>query len=89
MSLNREPSVIIPAVSAVVSAAIKVAVLLGWVTWDAEQLAGISLLVDAVLALASALLVRSVVTPVAAPRLPEGTTVTTTSAGRVTGSTTV
>ena len=89
MSLNREPSVIIPAVSAVVSAAIKVAVLLGWVTWDAEQLAGISLLVDAVLALASALLVRSVVTPVAAPRLPEGTTVTTTSAGRVTGTTTV
>lgn len=89
MSLNREPSVIIPAVSAVVSAAIKVAVLLGWVTWDAEQLAGISLLVDAVLALASALLVRSVVTPVASPRLPEGTTVTTTSAGRVTGTTTV
>lgn len=89
MSLNREPSVIIPAVSAVVSAAIKVAVLLGWVTWDADQLAGISLLVDAVLALASALLVRSVVTPVASPRLPEGTTVTTTSAGRVTGTTTV
>lgn len=89
MSINREPSVIIPAVSAVVSAAIKVAVLLGWVTWDAEQLAGISLLVDAVLALASVLLVRSVVTPVAAPKLPEGTTVTTTSAGRVTGTTTV
>lgn len=89
MSINREPSVIIPAVSAVVSAAIKVAVLLGWVTWDADQLAGISLLVDAVLALASALLVRSVVTPVASPRLPEGTTVTTTSAGRVTGTTTV
>lgn len=76
MSINREPSVIIPAVSAVISAAIKVAVLLGWVTWDAEQLAGISLLVDAVLALASALLVRSVVTPTAAPKLPAGTDVT-------------
>lgn len=89
--MNREPSAIISALGAFLSAIAKVAVLLNLVDWNADQLAGISLVIDTFLILLGALFIRSQVTPVKSPVLSEGTVVTTTSptTGAVTGETKV
>lgn len=89
--MNREPSAIISALGAFLSAIAKVAVLLNLVDWDADQLAGISLVIDTLLILLGAIFIRSQVTPVKSPVLSEGTVVTTTSpdTGAVSGTTTV
>jgi hypothetical protein len=44
--MNREPTAIITAIGVFLSALTKAAVLLNLVDWDAEQLAGISLVID-------------------------------------------
>lgn len=89
--MNREPSAIISALGAFLSAIAKVAVLLNLVDWDADQLAGISLVIDTLLILLGAIFIRSQVTPTKAPVLAEGTVVTTTSpdTGAVSGTTTI
>ena len=89
--MNREPSAIISALGAFLSAIAKVAVLLNLVDWDADQLAGISLVIDTLLILLGAIFIRSQVTPTKSPVLSEGTVVTTTNpdTGAVSGSTTV
>lgn len=67
------------AVSALLASVVKAVVLLDIVDWTADQLAGITLVVDNALAvislLAIILLVRPQVTPVASPELPIGTRV--------------
>jgi hypothetical protein len=61
------------------------------VAWDADQLAGISLVIDTLLILLGAIFIRSQVTPIKSPVLSEGTVVTTTNptTGAVSGNTTV
>ncbi len=70
---GREPTVIVAAIGGFLSALTKAAVLLRLVDWDAEQLAGISLVIDSFLILLGAVLIRQNVTPTADPRLDEGT----------------
>jgi hypothetical protein len=74
-TVNREPTAIITAVGVFLSALTKAAVLLGFVDWDVEQLAGISLVIDSGLVVIGALLIRERVTPTASPRLDIGTEV--------------
>lgn len=73
--MNREPTAIISAVGLFLSSLAKAAVLLGLVQWDAEQLAGISLVIDSFLVVLGAILIRTQVTPLASPRLDVGTEV--------------
>lgn len=89
--MNREPTAILTALGALLASLAKVAVLLDLVQWDANQLAGISLVIDNLILLLGALFIRSQVTPVKAPVLTEGTVVTTTSpdTGAVSGTTTI
>lgn len=70
--MNREPTAIISAIGALLASIVKVAVLLKIVDWDAEQLAGISLVIDNALIVCGALFIRSQVTPTAAPKLDVG-----------------
>lgn len=89
--MNREPTAILTALGALLASLAKVAVLLNLVDWNADQLAGISLVIDNLILLLGALFIRSQVTPVKSPVLSEGTVVTTTSptTGAVSGETTV
>lgn len=88
--MNKEPSAVISALGAFLASLAKVAVLLHLVDWDAEQLAGVSLVIDNALIVFGALFIRSQVTPVAAPSLPEGTEVTVLNAqGKPSGTSTV
>lgn len=97
--MNIEPTAIITtivtAIGAFLASLIKAAVILELVDWSADQLAGITLVIDNGLAVLTALLivllVRARVTPVASPSLPEGTDVTTldVDTGQATGSMTV
>ncbi len=68
----REPAAIIAAIGAFLASLVKVAQLLGLVTWTGDQVAGIALVTDNFLALMGLILVRQLVTPMASPRLPEG-----------------
>ena len=74
--MTREPTATITAIGVFLSAVTKAAVLLGFVDWNVEQLAGISLVIDSGLVVIGALLIRDRVTPVASPSLPQGTDVT-------------
>ena len=73
--MNREPTAILTALGALLASLAKVAVLLDLVDWDADQLAGLSLVIDNIILLLGALFIRSQVTPVSDPRLPIGTEV--------------
>lgn len=81
--MNTEPTAtvttIVTAVGAFLASLVKAAVLLELVDWTADQVAGITLVVDNGLAILSALLivilVRARVTPVSSPTLPENTSV--------------
>lgn len=86
--MNREPSAVISALGAFLASLAKVAVLLHLVNWDAEQLAGISLVIDNALIVLGALFIRSQVTPVSKPALESGTEVAVLKAGSPTGETT-
>ena len=74
--MNREPSAILSALGVFLAALAKMAVLLGLVDWDADQLAGVGLVVDTGIILLGAMFIRSQVTPVKAPALTEGSVVT-------------
>jgi hypothetical protein len=86
--MNREPTAIITAIGVFLSALTKAAVLLNLVDWDAEQLAGISLVIDSGLVVIGAFFIRERVTPVASPSLPSGTTVTVEQPGNTPNTTT-
>jgi hypothetical protein len=73
--VNREPTAIITAIGVFLSAVTKALVLLDITDWNADQLAGISLVIDSGLVVIGALLIRDRVTPTADPRLPTGTDV--------------
>ena len=73
--MHREPVAIIAAVRELISAALKMLVILNLVVWSAEQTAAILLVADAALTVISTTLSRSQVTPLAAPRLPADTPV--------------
>lgn len=87
--MNREPTVVIAAIGAFLGAIAKAAVLLGLVDWDAEQLAGISLVIDTGLVAVGAILIRSAVTPTANPSLPAGTSVEVIQPGATPNTTTI
>jgi hypothetical protein len=86
--VNREPTAIITALGLFLAALTKAAVLLDLVAWDAEQLAGISLVIDSALVVLGAIFIRDRVTPVASPQLPAGTTVTVEQPGTTPNTTT-
>lgn len=86
--MNREPTAIITAIGVFLSAITKAAVLLDLVDWDAEQLAGISLVIDSGLVVIGAIFIRERVTPVASPSLPSGTTVNVQQPGNTPDTTT-
>jgi hypothetical protein len=73
--MSREPTAVITAIGAFLASLAKVAVLLDLVAWDADQLAGVTLVIDSFLIVLGALFVRSRVTPTADPRLEVGTSV--------------
>jgi hypothetical protein len=73
--MNREPTAVLAAIGAFLASLAKVAVLLDIVEWDANQLAGISLVIDNFLLVMGALFIRSQVTPTADPRLEIGSSV--------------
>jgi hypothetical protein len=73
--MTREPTAIITAIGVFLSAVTKALVLLDITDWNAEQLAGISLVIDSGLVVIGALLIRERVTPTADPRLQVGTEV--------------
>lgn len=73
--MTREPTAVLTAIGALLASVAKVAVLLDLVEWDAEQLAGISLVIDNALLVLGALFIRSQVTPIHDPRLEVGTSV--------------
>lgn len=89
--MNREPTAVLTALGALLASLAKVAVLLDLVDWNADQLAGLSLVIDNLILLLGALFIRSQVTPTKAPVLSEGTVVTTTNptTGAVSGETTI
>ena len=88
--MNREPTAILTALGAFLASIAKVAVLLDFVDWNADQLAGISLVIDNLILLLGALFIRSQVTPTKSPVLQEGTVVTKTDQqGNNIGETTV
>lgn len=74
--MNREPSAVLSALGAFLASIVKVLVLLNILVIDAQQLAGISLVIDTFIIMLGALFIRSQVTPVRSPALPEGTSVT-------------
>lgn len=73
--MNREPTAILTALGAFLASLAKVAVLLDLVDWNADQLAGLSLVIDNLILLLGALFIRSQVTPVSNPTVPKGTEV--------------
>jgi hypothetical protein len=73
--VNREPTAITTALGAFLASLAKVAVLLGLVDWDAEQLAGITIVIDSFIIFLGALFIRSQVTPTSDPRLDVGQSV--------------
>jgi hypothetical protein len=73
--MTREPTAVLAAIGALLASVVKVAVLLDLVQWNADQLAGVSLLIDNFLLVLGALLIRSVVTPTSDPRLEVGASV--------------
>lgn len=74
--MNREPSAILSALGAFLAAITKLLVLLNIVDWNAQQLAGVDLVSTTGIILLGALFIRSQVTPVKSPSLPEGSIVT-------------
>ena len=74
--MNREPVLTAGAISGVIMAGLAMAVSLGWLRLDEEQMGSIQTFLVAALALAvpvvGALIARRFVTPTAAPRTPEG-----------------
>src|SRR5687768_16435828 len=84
--MNREPTAVLTALGALLAAISKAAVLLDIVAWDADQLAGISLVIDTLILTLGALFIRSQVTPIHRPTIEAGTAVTVTdSAGATMG----
>lgn len=73
--MTKEPSAVISALGAFLASLAKMAVLLDIVQWDADQLAGVSLVIDSLIILLGAVFIRSQVTPVSSPSLPAGTDV--------------
>jgi hypothetical protein len=73
--MNREPTAVLTALGALLASLAKVAVLLRLVEWDADQLAGVSLVIDNALLVLGALFIRGQVTPTSDPRLPVGQSV--------------
>ena len=73
--MTREPTAVLAAIGALLASVVKVAVLLDLVQWNADQLAGVSLVIDNALLVLGALLIRSAVTPTSDPRLEIGTSV--------------
>ena len=83
--MNKEPTAIITAFGALLASLAKVAVLLDIVAWDADQLAGIALVIDTLILFLGAVFIRSQVTPIHHPSVSEGTDVKVTDAqGNVT-----
>ena len=74
--MNREPVLTAGAISGVIMAGLAMAVSLGWLRLDEEQMGSIQTFLVAALALGvpvvGALIARRFVTPTAAPRTPEG-----------------
>lgn len=87
--MDREPTALTSALGIFLGAIAKAAVLLGLVDWDADQLAGVSLVIDTGIIMLGALFIRSRVTPTASPSLPAGTEVKVTDASGATSTTTV
>lgn len=77
--MRTEPTAVLTALGALLASLAKVAVLLDVVAWDADQLAGISLVIDTFILFLGALFIRSQVTPIHHPSVTEGTTVTVTN----------
>ena len=75
MTINREPSAILSALGALLASLTKVVVILDVVTWDADQLAAVSLVIDTLIIFLGAVFIRSQVTPTASPALKTGTEV--------------
>ena len=78
--MNREPTAILTAFGAMLASLAKLAVLLDIVAWDADQLAGVSLVIDSMILFLGALWIRSQVTPAKHPSLTSGTEVKVTDA---------
>lgn len=76
--MGTEPTATTSAIGLFLSSLVKAAVLLHLVDWDADQLAGVSLVIDSALVVFGALFIRARVTPTSNPTLPAGTTVTVT-----------
>ena len=87
--MRPEPSAKAAVIKELASSLIKALVIFGIVSMTTEQFGVVMLLVDAILAAVMVLFIRDRVTPVKDPRLPEGTTVTTTLDGSTSGTTTV
>lgn len=87
--MSREKVLTAAVAQAAIIAAINLAKAFGLFEPTDEQMTALNAFLGIVLPVLFGLFVRQGVTPVEDPQLPEGTTVTTTSAGRVTGTTTV
>jgi hypothetical protein len=73
--MTREPTAVLGALGVFLASLAKLAVLMGWVDWSAEQLAGLTLVIDSALITLGTLFIRSQVTPTASPRLEVGQSV--------------